>query len=156
MIKRIINITVAGLLAVLVIFTSSGATIFLHHCACRGKAIFSIYHEVGCKMASHSSLAGECCGLTDTKIKSESESCGCSNDEISIKLNNSTVVSTSTPVSQELAVITLLNHYQYKFLASTLIQENNLYNESNSPPPPRWGKELLIGFRSLKLSGILS
>jgi hypothetical protein len=91
MLKRFLNTLVALPVALLLVAASSGITVFLHHCDCEGKTIFSLYHEVGCSMNQHSpSVFHSCCDFENVQVMSDNESCGCSNDEISIKLDDVT------------------------------------------------------------------
>lgn len=157
MIRKIINIAIAIPLAATLIVASSGATIFLHHCDCQGKTLFSIYHEVGCDMHAQSSTpTHSCCEFEKIQItEPDTESCGCNNEKVSIKLDDVTVVtSVNIPFFKVLLEKFEDINIRINSINNTFIL--NGYSVSDSPPLPLWGKSLLIRFCSLKTSDIIS
>lgn len=156
MLKKLLKIAVALPLATILIVASSGLTIFLHHCNCEGKTEFSIYNQVGCQMHSTNNAQHSCCNFEKVEvISNESESCGCNNEEVSIKLNDVVpVVSTSISFDKILVAVVEYNAHIKKQVTPEISLKS--YTESDSPPPILWGKTLLISLNSLKISDTLS
>lgn len=151
MVKRLLNTIVALPVALSLIVASSGITVFLHHCDCEGKTIFSLYHEVGCSINQHPQPAfHSCCYIENIQLNYDNESCGCSNDVISIKLDDiSTSASPNNTFVKTLLVAKLFD-VESRICKIQLSETANLYTESESPPPKLWGKTMLIRYSSLK------
>lgn len=156
MLKMFLKIAVALPLAAILIVASSGLTIFLHHCNCEGKTEISIYSEVGCDMHTTNNVQHGCCDFEDVEVISdESGSCGCNNEQVSIKLNDVVpVVSTSISFIKILVAVVEQNVHTEKLITPENSQK--FYTESDTPPPLLWGKALLISLNSLKISDTLS
>ena len=156
MLKKFLKIAVALPLATILIVASSGLTIFLHHCDCEGKTEFSIYNQVGCKMHATNKVQHSCCDFEEVEvISNESESCGCNNEQVSIKLNDVVpVVSTNINFTKILVAVVEPNVHTEKLISPEFSLKS--YSESDSPPPILWGKTLLISLNSLKISDTLS
>lgn len=156
MLKKFLKIAVALPLATILIVASSGLTIFLHHCDCEGKTEISIYSEVGCDMHTTNNVQHGCCDFEEVEaISNESESCGCNNEQVSIKLNDVVpVVSTSISFIKILVAVVEQNVHTEKLITPENSQK--FYTESDTPPPTLWGKALLISLNSLKISDTLS
>ncbi|MGE0078034.1 MAG: hypothetical protein AB7S48_09260 [Bacteroidales bacterium] len=157
MLKRFLNTLVALPIAISLILASSGITIFLHHCNCKGKTIFSFYHEVGCRMSHNSQLPLQVySGFETLQVKSDNRDCGCSNKEISIKLDD---ITQSTSLNNTIVkTLLIVKIFAIESNNSNLQDTNasNLYAESESPPPKHWGKSILILYNSLKIYHINS
>jgi len=156
MLKKFLKIAVALPLATILIVASSGLTIFLHHCDCEGKTEISIYSEVGCDMHSTNNVQHSCCDFEEVEtISNESESCGCNNEQVSVKLNDIVpVVSTSISFDKILVAVVEYNAHIKKQVTPEISLKS--YAESDTPPPTLWGKALLISLNSLKISDTLS
>jgi len=156
MLKKFLKIAVALPLATILIVASSGLTIFLHHCNCEGKTEISIYSEVGCDMHTTNNVQHSCCDFEEFEaISNESESCGCNNEQVSIKLNDVVpVVSTSISFIKILVAVIEQNVHTEKLITPENSQK--FYTESDTPPLTLWGKALLISLNSLKISDTLS
>ncbi len=157
MLRKIINIAIAIPLAATLIVASSGATIFLHHCDCEGKILFSLYHEVGCDMPEPSATPIQsCCEFEKIQItEPATESCGCNNEKVSIKLDDVTVV-TSVNIPFFKVLFEKFEDINIRINRIDNALTVNRYSVSDSPPLPLWGKSLLIRFCSLKTSDIIS
>ena len=156
MLKKFLKIAVALPLATVLIVASSGLTIFLHHCDCEDKTEISIYNEVGCDMHATNKVQHNCCDFEEVEvISNESESCGCNNEQFSIKLNDVVpVVSTNINFTKILVAVVEPNVHTEKLISPEFSLKS--YSESDSPPPILWGKTLLISLNSLKISDTLS
>lgn len=151
MLKRLFNTLVALPVALSLIVASSGITVFLHHCDCEGKTIFSLYHEVGCSMNQHpQSTFHSCCDIENIQVKSDNESCGCSNDEISIKLDDISPSPSPNNTFVKTLLVAILFDVESRISKIQLSETANLYTESESPPPKLWGKTMLIRYSSFK------
>ena len=151
MVKRLLNTIVALPVALSLIVASSGITVFLHHCDCEGKTIFSLYHEVGCSMNQHPQPAfHSCCDFENVQVKSDNESCGCSNDEISIKPDDISPSTSPNNTFVKTLLVAKLFDVESNVSKIQLTETANLYTESESPPPKLWGKTMLIRYSSLK------
>lgn len=156
MLKKFLKIALALPLLTILIVASSGLTIFLHHCDCEGKTEISIYNEVGCEMHVTNNVQHSCCDFEQVEvISNETESCGCNNEQVSIKLNDIVpVISTSISLDKILlAVVENNSHIKKKITPEISLKS---YTESDSPPLILWGKALLISLNSLKISDTLS
>ncbi len=156
MLKKLLKIALALPLAAILIVASSGLTIFLHHCDCEGKTEFSIYNQIGCEMHATHKVQHNCCDFEEVEvISNESESCGCNNEQVSIKLNDVVpVVSTSINFIKILVAVVEQNLHDENL--GTPEVSLKFYAESDAPPPMLWGKQLLISLNSLKISDTLS
>lgn len=156
MLKKFLKIAVALPLATILIVASSGLTIFLHHCNCEGKTEISIYSEVGCDMHTTNNVQHGCCDFEEVEaISNESESCGCNNEQVSIKLNDVVPV-VSTSISFIKILVAVVEQYVHTEKLITPENSQKFYTESDTPPPLLWGKALLISLNSLKISDTLS
>lgn len=156
MLKKLLKIALALPLAAILIVASSGLTIFLHHCECEGKTEFSIYNQVGCEMHSNNNAQHSCCDFEKVEvISNESESCGCNNEQVSIKLNDVVpVISTIISFDKILLAEVECNAHIKKQVTPGISLKS--YSESYSPPLILWGKTLLISLNSLKIFDTLS
>ncbi len=156
MLKKFLKIVVALPLATVLIVASSGLTIFLHHCDCEGKTEFSIYNQVGCEMHTTNNIQHSCCDFEEVEvISNESGSCGCNNEQVSIKLNDIVpVLSTNINFTKILIALVEPNVHTEKQVSPDVSLKS--YSESDSPPLILWGKALLISLNSLKISDTIS
>jgi len=145
--QKIVSITIATI----VLLSTSGFNLFIHHCQCEGEIHLSIFNEVGYNHI-HSKTHAHCCivHFDETLKFDEKQSCGCWNEVLKVKTDsysNIQKVETGNLFSKYIAV----NHH--KGLNTTIHKLIPTYKTNwDKAPPCSTGKKICIENHQLKIA----
>ncbi len=156
MLKRIINTIIVLPLVVTLSLTTTGLTFFLHHCHCEGKLYVSINEKIHCHTSPSIQIEEtHCCNIASgIHIDEETESCGCNDETITLKINEATpsinTIGTFSP-----CIVTVFASTHKPLIIDETKSIGHSHNDDELSPP-LWGKIMLIHYCSLKIADIHS
>ena len=146
MARRILNTLIIIPLVMSIAFTSSGLTFFLHHCHCDNTLYVSISEKIVCEAEHQHALCSSVEDDNVMRIEFEAESCGCTNEYITLKLVDANVFSAFIHLDfvQPVTIFDNANSRQ-------LVDEPDVLTSNNSSPPPLiWGRRLVMLYQCPK------
>jgi len=150
MMKRVTQKIVSITIAAIVLLSTSGFNLFIHHCQCEGEIHLSIFNEVGCNHTQAKTRA-HCCNVPfNEPLKvDEKQTCGCWNEVLKVKTDsysNLLKIETGNLFSKYIVV------NQDKGFTSVHNLIPNYKTNWDKAPPCNTGKKICIKNHQLKLA----